>query len=55
MDNKVREGYLDKVIFELRSKALTELGRSRWQELPKEKSTCKGPAAYKSIIIIRIN
>lgn len=37
MDSEVREVYFDKVIIELRSEALAELSKNRWQELPKQR------------------
>lgn len=43
IDNEVKEGYLDKVIIELRPEAFVELGRDRWEELSKEKHMCKSP------------
>lgn len=37
MGSEVREGYIDKVIVELRPEALVELGKDCWEELSKQK------------------
>lgn len=48
--SEVREGYIDKVIIELRPEALVELGKHSWEHCcPNSKeSMCKGPGLTKA-------